>query len=149
VVTQQQRIQKQLPSKFGDCDLKVEQTATLITIRVCGSITFASGSDKVLDQFKPIAARIAAAINGEPGKITVVGHTDTDPIGKLDRFKSNYDLSVARAEAVAKLIKASLDDPNRVESKGRGPDQPIADNKTSEGKAKNRRVEVQVARTSE
>ena len=103
----------------------------------------------MLDQFKPIAARIAAALNGEPGKITVVGHTDTDPIGKLDRFPSNYDLSVERATAVAKLIKASLDDPNRVESKGRGPDQPIADNKTDEGQAKNRRVEVQIARAAQ
>lgn len=138
-----------MPNKFGDCDITINQTATQLIIRVCGSITFASGSDRVLDQFKPIAVRIAAALNSEPGKITVVGHTDTDPVGKFDRFKSNYDLSVARATAVAKLIKASLDDPNRVESKGRGPDDPIADNKTSEGKAKNRRVEVTIARSAE
>ena len=116
---------------------------------MCGSITFASASDRVLDQFKAIAAQIARALDGEPGAIKVVGHTDTDPVGYREPWKSNYELSVARATKVADLIKSNLHDPTRVQVEGKGSDVPIAKNDTAEGKATNRRVEVMIARARE
>ena len=64
-------------------------------------------------------------------------------------FKSNYDLSVARAKAVAKLIEGKISDPSRFSVEGKGEDEPIADNKTQEGRAKNRRVELSIVREEE
>ena len=141
------RIEKQLPAQIGDCKITVQTTANQHIIRVCGSITFASGSDAVLDQFKSVAAQIARALDGEPGPIKVVGHTDSDPVGY--RWKSNYDLSLARATKVADLIKSNLHDPARVQVEGKGSDVPIAKNDTLAGKASNRRVEVMIARARE
>jgi type VI secretion system protein ImpK len=56
---------------------------------------------------------------------------------------------VARAQAVAALLKQQMADPNRIGTEGKGPDNPIASNATPEGRAKNRRVEVMIQRSSE
>jgi type VI secretion system protein ImpK len=146
-VTQVQRIRNNIPSQIGDCKITVDQTATQIVIRLC-DITFQPGQAVVLEQFKPVATRIGAVVNGETGKIKVVGHTDANPI-KTVRFPSNWHLSVERAKAVAALIKSSLTDPARVEVDGKGADVPIASNATPEGRQRNRRVEVQIGRTNE
>ncbi len=60
------------------------------------------------------------------------------------RFKSNYDLSVERAKSVQKLIAAGLSEPSRTVVEGKGEDDPIAPNKTAEGRALNRRVEIMI-----
>jgi type VI secretion system protein ImpK len=143
------RIEKQLPSQIGDCKITVQTTANQHIIRVCGSITFASGSDTVLDQFKSVAAQIARALDAEPGAIKVVGHTDSDPVSYREPWKSNYELSLARATKVADLIKSKLHDPKRVQVEGKGSDVPIVKNDTAAGKATNRRVEVMIARARE
>jgi type VI secretion system protein ImpK len=141
-----ERIRKEL--QIGDCSV-IDQTAKQIIIRLCDQVTFDSGQATVKDQFKPIAARIAKLLDKEDGTITVVGHTDNTPLGRRDRFVSNFELSVERAKAVAALIKAGLSDPRRVEIVGKGPDVPIASNATPEGRAKNRRVEVAIGRSSD
>jgi type VI secretion system protein ImpK len=117
-------------------------------IRLCNQVTFDPGDATVKEQFKPLAARIAKLLDKEEGVIKVVGHTDNTPI-KTVRFPSNWHLSVERATAVANLIKSGLSDPTRVEVVGKGPDVPIASNATPEGRAKNRRVEVMIGRTSD
>ena len=131
----------------GECSV-VDQTANQIVIRLCDQVSFDPGQAIVKDQFKPLAAKIAALLDKEKGRIRVVGHTDNVPI-KTVRFPSNWDLSMGRANAVAALLKQGLTDPNRVDVDGKGPDVPIASNATPEGRAKNRRVEVMIGRTSE
>src|SRR6202035_4000207 len=97
---------------------------------------------------KPLAGKLAALLDKEPGKIRVVGHTDNTPIKNV-RFPSNWHLSVERAKAVAALLKLGLHQPDRIDVDGKGPDVPIASNATPGGRAKNRRVEVMISRTSE
>ena len=74
--------------------------------------------------------------------IIAVGHTDS--VGS-DAF--NQKLSVARAESVKKYLVSKGIETNRVYTEGKGKKQPVADNKTAEGRAKNRRVEIEVVGT--
>ena len=74
--------------------------------------------------------------------IIAVGHTDS--VGK-DEY--NQKLSVARSEAVKSYLVSKGIEKNRVYTEGKGEKQPVADNKTSEGRAKNRRVEIEVVGT--
>jgi OOP family OmpA-OmpF porin len=74
--------------------------------------------------------------------IIAVGHTDSDA---GDAF--NQKLSVSRAEAVKAYLVSKGIEKNRVYTEGKGEKQPVADNKTKEGKAKNRRVEIEVVGT--
>jgi len=75
--------------------------------------------------------------------IIAVGHTDS--VGS-DEY--NQKLSVRRAEAVKAYIISKGVEANRVYTEGKGEKQPVADNKTAEGRAKNRRVEIEVVGTS-
>jgi type VI secretion system protein ImpK len=126
----------------------VDQTANQIVIRLCDQVTFDPGQAVVKEPFKLVAAKIAALLDKEPGRIRVVGHTDSTPI-KTVRFPSNWQLSIERAKAVAELLKRGLAKPDRIDVDGKGPDVPIASNATPEGRAKNRRVEVMIGRTNE
>ena len=71
-----------------------------------------------------------------------VGHTDS--VGN-DAY--NQKLSVRRAEAVKAFLVSKGIEKNRVYTEGKGEKQPVADNKTAEGRAKNRRVEIEVVGT--
>ena len=74
--------------------------------------------------------------------IIAIGHTD--PIGSVEY---NLKLSVRRAEAVKAYLVSKGIEPNRIYTEGKGKAQPIADNRTAEGRAKNRRVEIEVVGT--
>ena len=74
--------------------------------------------------------------------IIAVGHTDS--VGG-DAY--NQKLSVARSEAVKAYLVSKGIEKNRVYTEGKGEKQPVADNKTAEGRAKNRRVEIEVVGT--
>jgi len=136
-----------LPVVDDGCTVVV-QTANQILIRLCDQVTFDPGQAVVKDQFKPLAAKIAGYLDKKDGRIRVVGHTDNVPI-KTVRFPSNWHLSVERAKAVAALLKLGLQQPDRIDIDGKGAEVPIASNATPEGRAKNRRVEVMIKRSSE
>ena len=74
--------------------------------------------------------------------IIAVGHTDSTGNAEL-----NNKLSVARAENVKNYLVSKGIEKNRVYTEGKGDKQPVADNKTNEGRAKNRRVEIEVVGT--
>jgi flagellar motor protein MotB len=89
-------------------------------------------------------------LKDNPGIIVeLAGHTDIRKI-HTEEFPSNMELSQARAEAVKDyLVEKYNIDPQRLIAKGYGPTQPIADNKTEEGMAKNRRTEFRVIKSPE
>ena len=74
--------------------------------------------------------------------IIAVGHTDA-----IGGDAANQKLSVARAESVKTYLVSKGIEKNRVYTEGKGKKQPVADNKTAEGRAKNRRVEIEVVGT--
>lgn len=132
--------------ELADECITVIQSGNLIVIRLCDLALFESGKAEVRDAFKPAAARIARLLEDEKGFIKVVGHTDNRPI-KSVRFPSNWHLSLERAKAVAELLKKGISQPDRLQVDGKGAEVPVASNDTSDGRSKNRRVEILIPRS--
>jgi len=140
------RIKQALASEIENESVQVGMKGEFIYVRVGNLLLFGSGKADVRKEFTPLSERISATLNQELGPIRVLGYTDSlQPSGR-GRYKTNLDLSVARAESVAELLKTQITNPDRVSVEGRGAADPIGDNKTREGRAQNRRVEVMIAR---
>jgi type VI secretion system protein ImpK len=148
-LTQLQRIRTALAPEISAGTIAVPDPTGpyWIVIDVGDRLLFASGEATVLPSFKPLAARMTAMLEKEFGTIKVVGHTDNQPLGRFSPFKSNYDLSVARATNVTNILKIGLSHPERLKVEGKGADESLGSNSTEQGRAKNRRVEVLVQRT--
>ena len=85
--------------------------------------------------------RIADGLNGVPGQILITGHTDNQPIRSV-RYPSNWHLSQERATSVKTMLASNQVKPERMRAEGRADAEPVEDNSTPAGRAKNRRVEV-------
>ena len=116
---------------------------------VSEKVTFAADAffDTGNSVLKPDAqAKLADLVDKTKGVnlevIIAVGHTDT-----VGSAAYNQKLSIARAESVKKFLTSKGIETNRVYTEGKGFTQPVADNKTAEGRSKNRRVEVEVVGT--
>ncbi len=116
---------------------------------VSEKVTFAADAffDFAKSKLKPEAqAKLSDLVDKTKGVnlevIIAVGHTDS-----VGGDAANQKLSVARAEAVKAFLTSKGIEKNRVYTEGKGEKQPVADNKTAEGRAKNRRVEVEVVGT--
>lgn len=116
-----------------------------VTVRIKGRGMFASGSATVEPRFVPMLQRIGEGLRTEPGRVMVIGHSDNQPIRTV-RFPSNFHLSSARAEAASAIIAAATGENGRFTVEGRADAEPIADNRTAEGREENRRIEVVLLR---
>ena len=125
--------------------VEVFQKGNTITIRLAGLGMFGSGSDALQPDFVPILTRVGEALKDEQGNIVIAGHSDSSKVGG-GRFKSNEQLSQARADVVLKMFAPVVGDPSRMIAEGHGDKEPIADNATKAGRAKNRRIEVLVVK---
>jgi type VI secretion system protein ImpK len=144
--TQVDRIRAVLAPEISQGSVSVAPKGEKIVVEVSNVLLFASGSADVRPEFEPLAKRIAEALDKEPGSIDIIGHTDNVKLKATNRFKSNYDLSLARAEAAAALIMGLIEKPDRIKVSGKGEDDPAAPNNTAEGRSKNRRVDVTIPR---
>jgi type VI secretion system protein ImpK len=120
--------------------LEVRDMADRSIVTLRGDGLFAAGSADVADPSRALFGRIAAALNQVPGQVVVSGHTDNAPIRSL-RFPSNWHLSKDRAASVKALLQASVP-AARLTAEGRADTEPVADNGSAEGRARNRRVEI-------
>jgi outer membrane protein OmpA-like peptidoglycan-associated protein len=101
-------------------------------------IRFATGKAEILPESRPIVGEIVTLLKQRSGlRVGVEGHTDN-----TGTAAGNKTLSDARARAVAAAIAAAGIDPGRLDPVGFGQERPIADNRTEDGRAKNRRVEI-------
>ncbi|MEJ1157595.1 type VI secretion system protein TssL, long form [Prosthecomicrobium sp. N25] len=140
--TQLQRIRAALAPEIAAGEVSADAVGTHIVVRVGNALLFDSGKADVKDEFKPLAGRIAEVLEKEVGPVIVIGHTDNTPLRSSNRFKTNFELSVARANAVGRILGPQLSDPGRITPEGRGEQEPVLPNTSDENKAKNRRVEV-------
>lgn len=103
---------------------------------------FDSGSAIVRESAYPLLAKVAESLGGYSNAVRVEGHTDTMPINSAT-FPSNWELSTGRATNIVHFLTKSYDfDPEAISAAGFGQYRPIAENTTSEGRSKNRRVDI-------
>lgn len=148
-IGQLERIRSALAPEISAGSITVDPFGGWVAIRVGNLITFDSGQANVLPGFVPVGRRIAEIVEKERGPVRIVGHTDNQALAGGGAFKDNDALSVARARAVSTLLQGALTDGSRVAVEGRGSNEPIGDNATPEGRAKNRRVEILITRAAE
>jgi chemotaxis protein MotB len=126
----------------------MEERDGLTHITLDGEVTFASGSARLTSDGKEILDRIWGVIDGYPERtILIEGHTDNVPIAPKwqHRFKSNWELSSARAHAVLHYVRGKYGTtPSRIGAVGYGEHRPIDTNDTAEGRATNRRTVITI-----
>ncbi|HLW87040.1 MAG TPA: flagellar motor protein MotB [Terriglobales bacterium] len=130
-----------------EIEMRVTPEGLVVSLREVGF--FNSGDATLLTGGQNTLTRIAKVLNSQGFHIRVEGHTDDRPIHN-GRFKSNWELSTARAtEVVSLLIEKHGFDPSQISAAGYSQYRPITSNDTDEGRQTNRRVDVVVvARTA-
>src|SRR6185312_11541469 len=124
--------------------LQVEIRDGLMLVKLPDNILFDPGKTDLKPAGKDAIAQVTSILAGIEGrKFQVTGHTDNIPI-KSAKFKSNWELSTARALEVVKLMMASGMDPKRLSAAGYADTLPVAGNDTDEGRRQNRRIEIVV-----
>jgi outer membrane protein OmpA-like peptidoglycan-associated protein len=117
------------------CPKLFEGTARTVILE---GVTFSTGKSALTDQSKAILTNVAQSLVANPEvRVEVAGHTDN-----TGGRRTNMRLSQARANAVRDFLEANGVAADRITAKGYGPDKPVASNRTAEGRAQNRRVEL-------
>ena len=122
---------------------EVEKDGDKIIVRLASQGSFTSGSAELRQTFTPTLARLGNSLAKYPGSVMVEGHTDNVPVAFSERFKSNWDLSAARAASIADfLLNATSLEGGNVQIAGFADTRPLDTNDTAAGRANNRRIEV-------
>ncbi|MGD2096249.1 MAG: OmpA family protein [Desulfobacterales bacterium] len=135
-----------LKDEIAAQQIELVETENTLKVVFVDKILFDSGSVEINDKGKALLLAFAESIRQQNDKrILVEGHTDNMPLGPslMDRFPSNWELSVARAAAVARFLqKEGGLQPQRLSARGYSFYRPVASNKTAAGRHQNRRIEI-------
>ncbi len=119
--------------------VSVKKNDYWIELEMNSEMLFLSGEAELSKKAIPVLKKIVEVINPLPNMINIEGHTDNIPIDNI-KFRSNWDLSSARATSVVhEFVKEGINPP-RLSAIGYGEFHPIGDNKIEAGRFKNRRV---------
>lgn len=145
-----QQIDAQLKSEVAAEQAQITQLQNVVRVTLANGILFPEGGWEPNAAGKATLSRLAPVLRTLTGqKIEVRGYTDNVPIGPelRVRFPSNVELSRARAQSVADFLIAQGVPANIVTVGGFGDAQPAASNDTAQGRAKNRRVVIDIIET--
>lgn len=121
----------------------VEKIGDQILISLSAANSFRSGYAELQPAFLDTLRNVGDSVADVGGQVQVSGHTDNIPIAFSERFDSNWDLSAARAAAVADFFFANSNiDSQRVSVFGYADTKPVSDNASAAGRAENRRIEI-------
>lgn len=140
----------ELFSKYGLQQFaKVEISEQKLRITFNEAVLFDSGSADLKEQSLPILKRVANILREVPNPIMIEGHSDDIPPSPRSRYRTNWELSMARAYNVLMFfIENEKLPPTRLSAIGYGEYQPTQPNDSPEGRAANRRIEIALLRTS-
>jgi chemotaxis protein MotB len=123
-------------------DLAITLRQGRMVLRLSNDVLFDSGRSELKPEGKRALAEVAAVLVTIPSRrFQIAGHTDNEPI-RLSPYKSNWDLSTARALEVTSFLIGKGVDPHVVSAAGYGEFDPADTNDTKEGKSHNRRTEI-------
>ncbi|MFI0488119.1 MAG: type VI secretion system protein TssL, long form [Yersinia sp. (in: enterobacteria)] len=131
-----------LAAEIAAGKVTVTETGDRSIIGINGDGMFGPGSAELTPAFVGLIKRIGDALNDRPGKVLVIGHTDSSKPGVSARFPSNYELSKARAISVMTLLEQQAGPADRFSAEGRGDSEPLVPNDTAADRMRNRRVEI-------
>ena len=138
-----QMLQADLKAEIDQGLAAVEKVGDQILISLSAANSFRSGYAELQSSFLGTLRNVGDSVANAGGQVQVSGHTDNIPIAFSDRFDSNWDLSAARAAAVADFFLTSNNiDSQRVSVFGYADTKPVANNDEAVGRAQNRRIEI-------
>ena len=129
---------KKLREELAGTGVSVTKVGDNIVLNMPGNVTFATDQSDVKADFYPVLNSVAKVLKEyEKTLVHVTGHTDS-----TGGYQYNMDLSQKRADSVASYLAAQGVQSVRLQARGFGPDRPVADNGTPDGRQQNRRVEI-------
>ena len=142
-----QDLQTALSDTEDSGEANVEINDDWLTIELSSGVLFASGSATLNPQAEPVVQEVAQTLSSVNNYVEVRGYTDNLAINN-EIFSSNWELSAARAAAITGLLERFGIVQERLSIEANGPNDPIADNDTPEGRARNRRVVIALSKFS-
>jgi chemotaxis protein MotB len=140
-----QKLDEAIKSQDLGKNVQVNANEERVQLVLKEAVLFDSGHAELKPKAFDILKEIANQVKTLPNEVVVAGHTDNVPIHG-GHFASNWELSMARAYAVLKFFQDQGVDPKRLAGVGYGEFRPIADNSTPEGRAQNRRIDINLIR---
>ena len=133
---------RQMEAATAGTGTEVTQTAdNQLKLSIPNDISFASGKSDIQPRLKPILDQFAQGVNQQGSmEVKIVGHTDSTGSDAI-----NNPLSVRRAESARDYLVSRGVASSRISTEGRGSREPIADNATEAGRARNRRIDIYLA----
>jgi chemotaxis protein MotB len=130
---------------LNDGDINVKVDKGVVYVDISDKLLFKSGSFNITDKAKVVLGKVAKVLAAQPAiEFMVEGHTDSKQLisgGSL--MEDNWDLSVKRATTIVRLLEDTYGiDPKRMTAAGRSEYMPVAENNTSENRARNRRTRI-------
>ena len=127
----------------GLAEIQREKDRVVVTVGSAGA--FSSGSARLTKQAKAIMQKIAKVSGKGAGQVNVSGHTDDVPLIFGGKYRDNWDLAAARASSVVQeLSKANTIPMEKLKAISFGETKPLEQNDSAKGRAKNRRIEIEI-----
>ena len=123
--------------------VQVQRRGDAVEVRISADVLFGSGQAEPMPAAVPILQHLADSLRAFPNAVRVEGHTDNVPV-RSGSFRSNWELSGARAGAVVRLFSERGLDPLRLSVVGFGEYHPVQPNDTPAGRNANRRVAIMI-----
>ena len=134
-----------LKQEIGEGLVNVDREDDKVIITVGSAGAFKSGSAELTNKAREIMSKIAEQNKKGRSEILVMGHTDNVPLTFGSNYRDNWDLAAARsASVVQQLSRNNTLDPKRMKAISYGETRPVESNDTSQGRAKNRRIEIEI-----
>jgi chemotaxis protein MotB len=136
-------LESRLQREISDKEVKVDMLERGLVITFVAEVLFDSGRSELRKTASEKLEKVASVLNTTVRDLSVgiEGHTDNVPI-KVSGWKSNWELSSARALSVLHYLAGNGISPDRLSATGYGEYKPVASNDSKEGRQKNRRVEI-------
>lgn len=145
----QATLREQLSAELASGEAEISGDGDSVSLALTDRILFPSGAAELNPRGRAVLTRVAESLASLPDRLVrVEGHTDSTPISdeSAAQFPSNWELSTARATTVVRFLEENGIPGQRLAAVGYGQHRPVADNRTANGRRRNRRIELVLSR---